>query len=80
MGWQILVGAAAGLQILWLVMLGVLWRAQRGHPDKTPLREALRLIPDVVRLLRRLAADRALPRGCGSGSGCCCSTWSCRST
>jgi uncharacterized membrane protein YkvA (DUF1232 family) len=27
------------------------------------LRDALRLLPDLVRLLRRLAADPALPRG-----------------
>jgi len=27
------------------------------------LREALRLLPDVLRLVRRLAADRSLPRG-----------------
>jgi len=63
MWWQILLGMAGGLVILWLVMLGVLWSAQRGHPDKARLRDALRLIPDVVRLLRRLAADPALPRG-----------------
>ena len=48
---------------LWLVMVGVLWWAQRGQSDKTRLQDALRLIPDVVRLLRRLAADPALPRG-----------------
>ena len=63
MWWQILLGMAGGLMILWLLMLGVLWSAQRGHPDKARLRDALRLIPDVVRLLRRLAADPALPRG-----------------
>jgi uncharacterized membrane protein YkvA (DUF1232 family) len=34
----------------------------RVPPDKTKLRDALRLIPDVLRLLRRLAADPAVPR------------------
>jgi uncharacterized membrane protein YkvA (DUF1232 family) len=63
MWWQILLGLAVGLVILWLVMLGVMWSAQRRHPDRARLRDALRLIPDVVRLLRRLAADPALPRG-----------------
>ena len=63
MGWQILLAVAVGLVILWLVMLAVLWSAQRRHPDRARLRDALRLIPDVVRLLRRLAADPALPRG-----------------
>ncbi len=63
MWWQILIGVALGLLILWLIMAGLLWQAQRHQPDKTRLRDALRLIPDVVRLLRRLAADSTLPRG-----------------
>jgi uncharacterized membrane protein YkvA (DUF1232 family) len=48
---------------MWLalvVALAVLGR-RRGEPAR--LREALRLLPDVVRLLRRLAADPAVPRG-----------------
>ncbi|MGI8692480.1 MAG: DUF1232 domain-containing protein [Geodermatophilaceae bacterium] len=32
------------------------------NPDSTSVRDALRLVPDVVRLLRRLAADPELPR------------------
>jgi uncharacterized membrane protein YkvA (DUF1232 family) len=32
-------------------------------PNQAVLREALRLLPDLLRLLRRLAADRTLPRG-----------------
>jgi uncharacterized membrane protein YkvA (DUF1232 family) len=63
MWWQLLIGVVAGLLVLWLVMLGLLWREQRHQPDKMRLRAALRLIPDVVRLLRRLAADPTLPRG-----------------
>ena len=63
MWWQILIGIAAGLVLLWFVMLALLWRGQRGLTDKVGMRDALRMIPDVVRLLRRLAADPALPRG-----------------
>lgn len=63
MWWQILISVAAGLLLLWLCLLFVLWRVQRPHRDRTSIREALRLIPDVVRLLRRLAKDPALPRG-----------------
>jgi len=58
--WQILLGAGSGLLVLWLVLLFVLWRAA---PDQARLRDALRLLPDLIRLLRRLAADRSLPRG-----------------
>jgi len=49
-----------GLLVVWLLLLALLWRAR---PDELGAREALRLLPDVVRLVRRLAADRSLPRG-----------------
>lgn len=58
----LLLAVVVSLIALWLVMVVVLWRAQRHHPDKTGFRDALRLVPDVVRLLRRLAADHTLPR------------------
>lgn len=63
MWWQILIGIAGGLLVLWLGLLILLWRVQRHQPNKAGMREALRLIPDVIRLLRRLAKDPALPRG-----------------
>jgi len=72
MWWQMLLGIAGGLVILWLFMLGVLWFAQRDHPDKARLRDALRLIPDVVRMPRRLAAYPALPRGVRVRLWFCC--------
>jgi len=31
-------------------------------PDDTTLRDALRLLPDIVRLVRRLVADHEIPR------------------
>ncbi len=60
MWWEVLLAVLAGLLLLWLVLLVVLWRTA---PDQTGLREALRLLPDLIRLLRRLAADSTLPRG-----------------
>lgn len=60
MWWQILAGIAGGLLLMWLVLLIVLWRTK---PDAARLRESLRLLPDLIRLLRRLIADRSLPRG-----------------
>lgn len=61
--WQIAIAIVGGLLLLWLALLATLWITQRTSPDRTSLREALRLLPDVVRLLRRLAADPDLPRG-----------------
>lgn len=62
MWWQTLSGVLAGMLLLWLAMLAFLSHAQRDLQRAT-LRQALRLIPDVVRLLRRLVADPTVPRG-----------------
>jgi uncharacterized membrane protein YkvA (DUF1232 family) len=51
-------GVLAGLLLLWLLLLALLWWRR---PDDVTVREALRLLPDVLRLVRRLAADRTLP-------------------
>lgn len=60
-GWAwSLVGAAGGLLLLWLALIVALWLSR---PDELRLRDLVRLLPDVVRLVRRLAADDSLPRG-----------------
>jgi uncharacterized membrane protein YkvA (DUF1232 family) len=58
--WQTLISIGAGLLLVWLALLIALLVAK---PDKAQLKEAVRLLPDLLRLLRRLAADRTLPRG-----------------
>ncbi len=55
-----LLSVLGGLLLLWLVLLVVLWRVR---PDGLTISAALRLLPDLVRLVRRLAGDRDLPRG-----------------
>ena len=55
-----IVAVVGGVVLLWLGMLAALWLAR---PEEVGLRDALRLLPDLVRLLRRLAADGSLPRG-----------------
>jgi uncharacterized membrane protein YkvA (DUF1232 family) len=55
-----LIGVLAGLLVCWLVLVAVLWRSR---PDELGLRELLRLLPDVLRLVHRLAGDDTLPRG-----------------
>jgi uncharacterized membrane protein YkvA (DUF1232 family) len=61
--WQVVIGVVSGLVVVYAVLLTFLWRASRHGPDAMTLREALRLLPDVVRLLHRLARDHELPRG-----------------
>lgn len=55
-----LISIAAALVLIWLALLVMMIIVR---PRGGMLREALRLLPDVLRLLRRLAADRTLPRG-----------------
>lgn len=61
--WQVLAGVAGGLLLIYSALLVLLWRTYRHDPNRPVLREALRLLPDLIRLLRRLAADPQLPRG-----------------
>ena len=58
--WPLFAGVVAGLLMLWLVLAIGLWLLR---PEDLRLRDALRLLPDLVRLLRRLAHDSTLPRG-----------------
>ena len=59
--WQLVATLFGALIALWLLMLAALWLV--GPGDKTMLRESLRLIPDILRLIKRLAGDPSLPRG-----------------
>jgi uncharacterized membrane protein YkvA (DUF1232 family) len=58
--WDALISIAAALLMAWIALLIALLIAK---PERGQLKEALRLLPDLLRLLRRLAADRTLPRG-----------------
>jgi uncharacterized membrane protein YkvA (DUF1232 family) len=56
---DLLIGIAAAVVAAWVALMVVLLLAR---PRGGLLREALRLLPDVLRLVRRLAADGTLPR------------------
>lgn len=58
--WLTLLAIVAGILLLWAALVAALWLTR---PDEIRLREVLRLLPDLLRLLRRLAADPSLPRG-----------------
>jgi uncharacterized membrane protein YkvA (DUF1232 family) len=57
---RLLLEVAAGALLCYALLLGALIAAR---PKGARLTDAVRLLPDVVGLLRRLAADRTLPRG-----------------
>ena len=56
--WQVLAGVVAALLAVWLLLIAMLWKAR---PDDMSIRAAGRLLPDTLRLVRRLATDRSLP-------------------
>jgi uncharacterized membrane protein YkvA (DUF1232 family) len=58
---RMLVGLGVALLVAWAAL--VLAMVVAARPKGQLLTEALRLLPDVLRLLRRLAADRSLPDG-----------------
>jgi uncharacterized membrane protein YkvA (DUF1232 family) len=58
--WDLALGVAVALLLAWIILVIVLIAVR---PRGGLLRQALRLLPDVLGLLRRLAADKTLPRG-----------------
>ncbi|QHC01187.1 DUF1232 domain-containing protein [Epidermidibacterium keratini] len=58
--WDLLIGIGIALVLMWVALVVALIVIR---PRGAQLRESLRLLPDVVRLVRRLAADDTLPRG-----------------
>ena len=61
--WELALSVLAGLVLVWLLLVSALALAARGGPDRVTVTGVLRLLPDVVRLVRRLAGDPTLPRG-----------------
>ena len=58
MDWRTVIGIGAGILLVWAVLIALLWIFR---PRDVALGELLRVIPDVVRLVRRLLGDRAVP-------------------
>mgnify|MGYP001220175386 FL=1 len=60
MWWDILSSVLIAIAVSWAALIITLAVVR---PKGPLLTEALRLLPDLLRLLRRLAADRSLPGG-----------------
>lgn len=56
----VMLGALVTVVVLWAVLLVALWFLR---PKDVGLRELLGLIPDLLRLIRDLLADRSTPLG-----------------
>ncbi len=59
MPWDIVIAVVAGLALVWLALAALLWL---NRPDDASTADALRLLPDVVRLVSRLARAPEVPR------------------
>ena len=57
---RVLIAVAGALALSWLALIAYVWLSR---PDASAAREGARMVPDIVRLVRRIAADRSLPRG-----------------
>ena len=57
---SVTVAIAGGLLLSYALLVVALLAAR---PEQATLNDLLRLLPDVLRLVRRLATDRTLPRG-----------------
>lgn len=60
MNWGIVVGIAASLIAAWVVLVALLWIFR---PRDVRLGELVRIVPDVLRLVRQLLGDRSVPLG-----------------
>jgi len=58
--WRTLIGVGIAFAVLWI---GLIVAVLVARPPRGTAKEALRILPDTVRLAKRLASDRSLPRG-----------------
>jgi uncharacterized membrane protein YkvA (DUF1232 family) len=58
--WSIPLSIVGGVVLLWVTLMVMLWI---GKPDDLGIRDSARLLPDLVRLIKRLATDPGMPRG-----------------
>jgi len=57
---DLVISLGAAIVLMWVALIVVLWRSGRGFGG---VAEAARLLPDLLRLVSRLARDGSLPRG-----------------
>ncbi|MDP9467310.1 MAG: DUF1232 domain-containing protein [Chloroflexota bacterium] len=60
MDWRTLMGIGLGLVVAWALLIALLWAVR---PRDARLRDLVRIIPDMVRLVRQLLRDREVPLG-----------------
>ena len=61
--WEVLAGAVGGFLLVYITLQCLLWQYARRNPETVAMRDALRLLPDLLRLIHGLARDHSLPAG-----------------
>ncbi|MEE2523813.1 DUF1232 domain-containing protein [Pseudarthrobacter sp. J75] len=61
--WEAVPALLAGLAAIYVVLLAALWVYARRHPETLGMKDALRLLPDLLRVIRRLTADKTVSTG-----------------
>lgn len=56
--WVIPTSILCALAVIWLILAATLWLVK---PDAAGIQRTMRLLPDLVRLLKRLAVDPEMP-------------------
>ncbi|OBG93963.1 hypothetical protein A5697_03110 [Mycobacterium sp. E3251] len=56
--WMIAIGIVSAFAVIWLALAVTFWLTR----PQVKMQDLVRLLPDVLRLLKRLAADTDLPR------------------
>ena len=60
MEWRTVLGIGVGLALVWAALIALLWILR---PRDAGLGELLRIVPDLLRLVRSLLGDRDVPLG-----------------
>jgi uncharacterized membrane protein YkvA (DUF1232 family) len=60
MDWRTVIGIGVGILLVWAALMALLWIFR---PRDTNLGELIRLVPDLLRLVRSLIGDRSVPLG-----------------
>lgn len=61
--WEGILGMLIGLAGVYVILLAGLWIYARRNPEVVSMKDALRLLPDLLRVIRRMAADRTVSPG-----------------
>lgn len=57
--WSILAGVVSGIMLAWLILIVAVWLVK---PGDLRVGDMVRLLPDLLRLFKRVATDRAVPK------------------